>query len=440
MKTILLLGAGRISAPFVDYLLRKCECNIVVADMSEKNLANIAQLSEKVETVIANAGEEAGALIDKYRPDVVAVFLPPQLLTEVSHVCLEKKVNVVHPIYLTDQTRVMAQAIKDAGLIFIAELGLDPGIDHMSASRTINAIHEQGGKVESFRSLCGALPALDANTNPWGYKLSWSPESLIGASKRTAKILQEGQEILWPDGETYEHVFLYDVPGLCVFEAYANADSTVYRESYNIPEARSIYRGTLRFPGWCETICYMNQIGFFEIDLQDVQGMSFAQFTARQCGYENLPAKEALCKRFGLLEWSAFVLRMEWLGFLDNRPLPFEKCSARDVVSYLFDEKLIFTPTERDLVVLCDEVTASFADGTKKLYSSILVDYGIPGKWTSCARTTGIPPAIATRLILDGVIKTPGLHVPMSPEIYVPVLEELANEGIVLRESVKILA
>ena len=295
---------------------------------------------------------KAGELIDIYSPSVVVSFLPPEFMPDVSKTCLNKKVNMVHPAYLDAQTKSMAGEIKKAGLVFVVELGLDPGIDHMSASKAINEIHGNGGKIHSFRSLCGALPAADANTNPWGYKLSWSPASLIGASKRTAKVLQDGKEVLWPDGETYENVFLYEVPKLGAFEAYANADSTVYKEGYGIPEAESIYRGTLRYQGWCETICYMNQIKFFDTDVQDTRGMTFAQFTARPGRGSGNP-EEALCRRFGLEHWSAFILRMGWLGFFDEKLLPFESGSARDVVSLLFGEKLIFTPEEKDLVLLC---------------------------------------------------------------------------------------
>lgn len=435
MKTVLLLGAGRIAPPYVDYLVRKGNCDIVVADISDVNLAVIRKLSDKVVTEQANVVNDAAKLIDKYSPTVVALFLPPYLLADALRVCLEKQVNVVHPVYLSDETRAMADDIKKAGLIFVAELGLDPGIDHMSASKNINEIHAKGGSIESFRSLCGALPSYEANTNPWGYKLSWSPETLIGASKRTAKILEDGKEFLWPDGETYEHAFFYEVPQFGTFEAYANADSTVYKKNYNIPEAKSIYRGTLRYQSWCETICYMNQIKYFDTDKQDTNGMTFAQFTARQCGLEGEDAEEALCKRFSLKPWSAFVMRMKWLGFFDDRPLPFAKGSARDVVSDLFAEKLNFTDEEKDIVILCDEIIAKYPDGTKKQFNSVLIDYGIPGKWTSCARTTGVPPAIATRFILEGVIKTPGLYVPMAKEIYDPVLRELKEENIVLEES-----
>ena len=163
MKTVLLLGAGRISAPYVDYLLRKGSCKIVVADVSEENLKAISALSPAVETVKADVAREAGALIDKYRPEVAALFLPPELLTGASRTCLEKRVNVVHPVYLTEETRAMADEIREAGLIFVAELGLDPGIDHMSASQNINEIHAAGGNRTLTRggtSFRGRPPAL----------------------------------------------------------------------------------------------------------------------------------------------------------------------------------------------------------------------------------------------------------------------------------------
>lgn len=433
MKKVLLFGAGRISGPFIDYLDRKCECKVIVADLSDENLVFAKKFKVCSEAVKVNAGVEALTLIDKYKPDVVVNFLPPEFMPQISNICLDKKVHMVHPAYLDEDTIKKADKIKKEGLIFVVELGLDPGIDHMSAARTIDKIHKKNGKVESFRSLCGALPAPEANTNPWGYKLSWSPSSLIGASKRTAKVFVDGKEILWPDGKTYENVFLYDVPDLGVFEAYANADSTVYKKGYGIEEAKTIYRGTLRYPGWCETICYLNKINFFETDVRTTIGMTIAQFTSSQAGYTGNP-KEALCKRFGLEPWSAFILRMEWLGFFEESVLPFESCSPRDVISLLFDKKLLFSPSERDMVVLCDEVIAEYPGGERKKFESTLIDFGVPGLWTSIARTTGIPPAIAVRFILEGKISTPGLHAPMAKEIYGPVLEELENEDIILKE------
>lgn len=433
MQTVLVLGAGRVSAPCVDYLVRKGNCKTVVVDTSTDNLKRISEFFPSVETVAADAVAVAPKLIDEHSPAVLIYLLPSEFVPQISELCISKKVNMVHPIYEDARSAKLGSAVADAGLVFVSELGLDPGIDHLSAAKAIDEIHARGWKVDSFRSLCGALPALDANNNPWGYKLSWSPASLIGASKRTARFYEDGEEIYWPDGETYEHAYLADIAGI-TFEVYANADSIPYREGYGIPEARSIYRGTLRHPGWCETICYLNQIKYFDTDLQDAKGLTFAQFSARQAGGSGDP-KEVFCKRFGLRPWSAFIMRVEWLGLFDDRPLPFDRASARDIVALLFDKKLVFTPEERDLVVLCDDIVAVAPDGKKHLHRSLLVDYGIPGKWSSIAKTTGVPPAIAARFILEGKIKTPGLHKPTKKEIYDPVLEELAAEGIVLENS-----
>jgi saccharopine dehydrogenase-like NADP-dependent oxidoreductase len=435
MKTVLVLGAGRVSAPCIDYLVRKGDCRIVVSDVASSNLDSVARMFPSAVLAQGDEGGDAmSRLIEKYAPNAVICLLPHEFMSDAAKVCLEKKTHMIQPSYLDAVTASLSEKVKSEGLVFITELGLDPGIDHMSAAQNISLIHGRGGKVKSFRSLCGALPAPEANSNPWGYKLSWAPSSLIGASRRSAKILRDGQVVSWPDGETYEHVYLLDVPGTATFEVYANADSTVYREDYGIPEVESIYRGTLRYPGWCETICYMNAIGFFGTEKRDTKGLSFSQFSAGQAGASG-GAKEAFCGKFGLKPWSAFILRMEWLGFFDDRPVPFDQASPRDIVSFLFGEKLTISPEERDMIVLHDEITALYPDGSRRLHRSVLVDYGIPGKWTSIARTTGLPPAIAARFILEGKINTPGIHKPTLQEIYEPVLEELALEGVVLEET-----
>ncbi|MDR1481234.1 MAG: saccharopine dehydrogenase NADP-binding domain-containing protein [Synergistaceae bacterium] len=435
MKTVLVMGAGRVSAPCIDYLTRHGDCRVAVSDISDVNLAGVASRfpSAVVEREDVR-GEAVARLLDKYAPNVVICLLPPELMPVVAKACLEKKVHMIQPSYLDAAFASLSPKVESSGLIFLTEFGLDPGIDHMAAARDIAAIHGQGGLVESFRSLCGALPAPEANDNPWGYKLTWAPSSLIGASKRSAKILAGGNEISWPDGETYEHVYMMNVPGVAVMEVYANADSTIYKEDYGIPEASSIYRGTLRYPGWCETICYMNALGFFETEKRDTRGLSFARFSARQAGSDGDP-KDAVCKKFGLKPWSAFILKMEWMGFFDDRPIALNEASPREIVSSLFAERLAMSPEERDLIVLYGEITAKYPDGARRLHKSVLIDYGIPGKWTSIARTTGIPPAIAARFIMEGKIKTPGIHKPTSREIYEPVLRELASEGIELVES-----
>lgn len=437
MKNVLVLGAGRIARPCVAYLAKLVDTVIHVADVSEENLKRTVSGISGINTLVRDAGVEASDLLDEIRPDVLLNLLPPSFMTPVAKECLKHRIPLVHPAYLDAETRAMSKDVEAAGIPFVTELGLDPGIDHMSAARTISRIHAAGGEVESFRSICGAIPSAEANTNPWGYKLSWAPASLIGASKRDARVMLDKTTYDWPSGETYEHVFLKEIDGLGWFEIYANADSLPYINTYDIPEAKSIYRGTIRYPGWCETICKMNALGLFEETSLDLSGLTFRSFMAMISGFPDTKDLESsLCAKLGLEPYSTVMLRFRWLGLLDEKPLPFAKGSPRDIVSCLFGEKLVYSEGERDLVILEDEYIVRFpSTGTRKRFISTLIDYGVPGGDSSIARTTGLPPAIAARFILDGKIRTPGVHIPVLPEIYDPVLAELELSGICLKES-----
>lgn len=437
MKRVLVFGAGRVARPCVQYLLKQEGVEVTVVDMARENLERVTENHPRSTSVEADAGKESGRLIASVRPDLVINLLPPAFMAPVAKQCLEAGVNLVHPAYLDAETLALDGQARAAGLTFLAELGLDPGIDHMSAARTVRHVHSAGGKVESFRSVCGALPSAEANTNPWGYKLSWAPASLIGASKRDARVMLDGTVHEWKDGKTYEHVHLEETPGLGWFEVYANADSLPYLETYGIPEAKTIYRGTIRYVGWCETVVAMNALSLVETEEQDFTGMTFRGFMARQVGLAD-PAKaeEAVCEKLGIRPSSAVFERFAWLGLFDDRPLPFTHGSARDVISHLFGEKLVYSENERDLVILKDEMVAFYPEtGRRVRHTSTLVDFGIPGGDTSIARTTGLPPAIGARLILDGKVKTLGVMAPVLPEIYEPSLTALESEGISLVES-----
>lgn len=441
MKRVLVFGAGRVARPCVQYLLKQEGIEVTVVDAVPENLARVTEGHPRSRSVVADAGKDSAGLIASEKPDLVINLLPPAFMAPVARQCLEAGVNLVHPAYLDDETLALDARAKASGLVFLAELGLDPGIDHMSAARTVRRIREAGGQVESFRSVCGALPSAEANTNPWGYKLSWAPASLIGASKRDARVKLEGEVHEWKGGKTYEHVHLEEIPPLGWFEVYANADSLPYLERYGIPEARTIYRGTIRYVGWCETIVAMNALHLVDEEPQDFRGMTVRGFMARQAG-ESDPSKaeEAVCRKLGIGRHSAVYERFEWLGLFEDRPLPFEKGSARDVISLLFGEKLVYTEKERDLVILKDEVVAHYPGiGRRVRHTSTLIDYGIPGGDTSIARTTGLPPAIGARLILEGKVSAKGVLAPVLPEIYEPCLKALEEEGISLVESAVVL-
>jgi saccharopine dehydrogenase-like NADP-dependent oxidoreductase len=441
MRQILVFGAGRVARPCVQYLLKQKNYQVTVVDMYQENLDRVLEGHPRGKGMIGNA-EDAGALIDQIRPDLVMNLLPRPFLEPLAHVCLEKKVHMINLSYITEEIRELQEKVASAGLIFLCELGLDPGIDHMSAAKHVRAIRRRGGSVESFRSICGALPSHEANTNPWGYKLSWAPGSLIGASKRSAQIMEKGEILSWPDGETYRHPSLEDIEGLGTFEVYANADSLPYLQAYDIPEAKSIFRGTLRYPGWCETIAKMNEINLFDETPQDLQGMTFASFMKRQIrAREDQDLTSALCNILNIPPYSAIFLRLQWLGLLDEKPLPLAEGSPRDIISHLYDKKFVFAPEERDFIALQDEFIVFYPEEKKRIrHRSLLVDYGTPGGDSAIARTTGVPPAICAKLLLEGAITTPGIHAPVLPEIYDPALEELEKEGIALQESEEVLS
>lgn len=437
MKKVLVLGAGRVARPCVAYLQKQDWIQMTVADSIQENLERVAGSHPRTMTLVSDLRKHAQEIITSVKPDLVINLLPPVFKPQILEHCLKAGTSLVHPSYSDPFSMGLDTKVKAAGITFLYELGLDPGIDHMSAARTINQVHDNGGQVESFTSTCGAIPSAEANNNPWGYKLSWAPDSLIGASLRHARILINGEIKDWPDGETFRHVRLEEVDPLGWYEVYANADSTPYLKTYGIPEATSIFRGTIRYPGWCETIVAMNRLGLFLEAPEDFKGLTLRGFLARKCGAGNpAQAEAALCAKLGIETSSAVFLRLKWLGLFEDRPIPCVSGSSRDIIRLLFSEKLFFLPQERDLVILKDEVVARYpATGKRLRHTSLLIDFGIPGGDSSVARTTGIPPAVAARFILEGVIKTKGVLLPTMAEVYNPVLAELGKEAIRLVET-----
>lgn len=433
---ILVLGAGRVARPCVSYLCEK-GYDVSVADLSRENLDKIKKSCAGIKTRVMEFSGDFKSIFSEIEADLVICLLPPSFCEPVMKACVESGAHMIHPSYVDGGQKKLDGAIREAGRIVIGEMGLDPGIDHMSAARGASEAKRDGFTVESYRSSCGALPAVEANTNPWGYKLSWAPESLIGTFLRPAKGLLNGNVYDFPGGKAFKNVELLDVPGLSSFELYPNGDALPYRELYSIPEVKTLYRGTLRYVGWSETIGVMNDIGLTDHEKTDTKGKSFAQFVAGKIGVPAENVRDGFCEKTGVRKNSGVFLRMEWLGFFSDSVIPLDSAGGADVIALLFGEKLRFGPGERDLVVLVDEmVQLDKKSGRRRKLCSSLIDFGIPGGDSSISRTTGLPQAIAAHLILSGVIRTPGLHIPVTEEIYRPVLAELGNTGIKLEEKI----
>jgi saccharopine dehydrogenase (NADP+, L-glutamate forming) len=258
--------------------------------------------------------------------------------------------------------------------------------------RIIHVVEEKGGKVQSFTSYCGGLPAPEANTNPFGYKFSWSPIGVLLAGKNSAQYQKDGQQIFIPAEDLFKDYSLINIEGLGEFEAYPNRNSLPYIQLYGIQSTETMLRGTLRNKGWCSTMKKMVDLGLLDEEKKEWDGLTYRDFIRRLMGN---PAEEniqkALSVHLGVEEDSDIIKRFEWLGLLSDENMPVSKGSALDILGARMLEKLQYEEGERDMIILQHQFVASYPDGKKEKITSTLIDYGIPKGDSSMARTVGLP-------------------------------------------------
>ena len=371
--------------------------------------------------------------------DLVVSLLPPAFHVTVANACLAQGKHLLTTSYVSDAMKALDGAARQKKLVFMNEAGLDPGIDHMSAMRIIHGIVKRGGKVLSFRSMTGALPSHGSNNNPFGYKFSWAPRGVLLASRNTAKWLENGTEVNIPGEQLFENYRLEDIEGVGTFENYPNRNSVQYREIYGLKDAHTVYRGTYRMTGWCETLRKIVALGWLDDQpLKGFNGRTYGDLTRYLVGAgpdADLP--KATAGFLHLEPYSAVIKRLGWLGLFGDEPLPADRNNPLDYLNVLTLEKMALGKQDKDMVVMHHEFLAEYPGGKRELITSTLVDYGIIGEDSAVARTVSIPAAIAVRLILEGKINDPGVHIPVVPSVYKPILDELEKYGIVFKERRK---
>ncbi len=382
---------------------------------------------------IAQDGQSLGALVAE--ADLAISLLPYIHHVQVAEECIRQHCHLVTTSYVKDEMHALDAAARAAGVMLLNEIGLDPGIDHMSAMRIIHHIHDGGGQVVSFRSYCGGLPAPEANTNPYGYKFSWSPRGVLLAGRNDARFLEDGQIVDVPNRRLFATRHTVWVEGVGDLDAYPNRNSLPYVDIYGIPETCTMYRGTFRYLGWCETWQKFVELGLLDLtERNDLSQLTYRGLIAQLIGKpDGSHVKQELANHLGIAVNSEIIVRFEWLGLLDERPVPAQP-TVLDAVAVLMQEKLVYALGERDMIVLLHDFGAQYPDRRERI-TSTMVDFGIPNGDTSMARTVGLPAAIATRMILDGQIQLTGVHIPVLPEIYNPVLDELEQLGIKMEEQ-----
>ncbi len=436
MKQALVLGAGLVAGPLVKYLLDQPGISVVVADVEVDRAERLVAGHPRGRAELLDIADRGALAAAIGRSDVVVSMVPYKFHPIVAELAIEQGRSVVTASYVSPAMRALDGRAREKGVILLNELGLDPGIDHMEAMRVIHGVHDAGGGVVGFTSWCGGLPAPEANTNPFGYKFSWSPRGVLLASGNAARFLKDGRVVTIPKEELFARPETIAVPGLGAFDGYPNRDSVPYREIYGIPEALTVFRGTLRYPGWCETLPGMIELGLLEDAPKDRSGSTFLDLMRElsQAG-PGADVRNAVAARLGLEPGSAVVSRLDWLGLFEARPLPEPKGSALDNLASLMIERLRYEAGERDMIVLRHEFLVRTASGRSERIVSTLVDYGVPHGDSSMSRTVGLPAAIGARLVLEGKIPLVGVQVPVHPDVYAPILEELETRGVRFEEK-----
>lgn len=436
MGKALLLGAGLVARPLVQYLLDKgVELTIASRTVSkaERLLGGHKGGTARTWTVDDLAGLEQ--LVADH--DLAISLLPATMHVVVAKTCLKHRKHMVTTSYVSPEMKALDGQARDAGVLLINELGVDPGIDHMSAMRIIHDVQKRGGSLRAFRSYCGGLPAPDANTNPWGYKFSWSPMAVLRAGTNNARYLKNGAVV-----EIEPNKLFWDTHGMEIggdvgrLEAYPNRDSMGYIELYGLESAATVFRGTLRYPGWSETLRRLGEVGLLDNSERDLSGFNtWPELMADLVGARSAAnIRERVAAHLWLPADADPLARLEWLGlFSDKEALP-KANTVMETLSETMQAKMMYGERERDMIVMRHDFLADFGDKTEHTTSS-LVDFGIPGGDSAMARTVSLPAAIATRMVLDGTITERGVHIPVQPSVYNPILDELATMDIAMDEQ-----
>jgi saccharopine dehydrogenase (NADP+, L-glutamate forming) len=434
MKKVLILGAGLVVKPMVEYLLKNNIGLMIASPMKERadEMINGNPLGLSLDWSMDDPAM-LEKLIAEY--DITVSLLPYKYHSEVADVCLKYGKSLVTTSYIQQGMKDLDEPAKKAGLLFLNEIGLDPGIDHMTAMNIIDRIHNKGGKVEEFYSLCGALPAPESADNPLKYKFSWSPKGVILASRNSAQYLKKGRKVCIEPADLFKDRFMYSFPGVGELEVYPNRDSVSYIDIYGIPETQTMYRGTFRYKGWCEVLDAMKNLRMLDDSVKNYQRMSYIEFLAERSGLEVIDLKKNLADVLRVTAKSAAIESLDYLGFFSDEKLQYQESTPFEITSDRMIKRMMLSDNERDMVVLQHVFLASYPDGTREVIKSSMLDFGSPSTNTSIARTVALPAAIAVKLILENKIDIKGVHRPVLPQIYNPVLNELKTIGIEMKEE-----
>ncbi len=443
MRKILIIGAGRSSIYLIDYLLQHAsghDWQLRIADANPEAARKI--LSPEAGACLfqldATHDEARSAAISE--SDLVISMLPAFMHPPVANDCLRLGKHLVTPSYISKEMKAMESDVKKAGLIFMNELGVDPGIDHMSAMRLLNHMRERGAEITWFESFTGGLIAPESDDNPWHYKFTWNPRNVVLAGQGGAvKFKHNGRFKYIPYQKLFRRTEIIEVPGYGRFEGYANRDSLNYRELYGLEDVPTIYRGTLRKVGFCRAWNIFVQLGMTDDSyiMEDWDNMTHRQFTNCFLAYSPDDSVELKLMHYMKLDQdSDLIEKLHWIGIFDDEPITLDKPSTpAQILQHILEKKWTLKPDDKDMIVMWHKVhTKEAGEARERQWESSMVSIGEPSPRTAMAKTVGLPVAMAAKLILEGKFTKPGVHLPITPDIYLPLLKDLEDYGIEFKE------
>ena len=444
-KSILVLGAGRSSSALITYLLDHADeggWHVTVGDFNIRSAEDRINGSKSGTAIRFNI--EEAELCEKViaLADIVISLLPAAFHPKVAMHCLAQEKHLFNASYVSDEMHSFNEEAKSKGLLFMNECGLDPGIDHMSAMEIIDRVKAQGGKILSFESFAGGLIAPETDPeNPWRYKFTWNPRNVVMAGQGIAKFIQENQYKFISYQQLFTRTTNVHIPKYGNFQGYANRDSLKYLNTYGLNGVKTMLRGTLRNEGFCSAWNILVQLGCTDdtYQMEGVNKMTHRGFINSFLPYDDVEMVEGkLMSRFSLKESSEEMEKLKWAGLLNNELIGLEKGTPAQILEQILNKRWKLDPEDKDMVVMWHRFTYELSQKTHEIQSYVIT-LGDDSVHTAMAKGVGLPLAIAARLFLEGKITQRGVCIPVSKELYAPILKELKSLGIHSDEVERVL-
>jgi saccharopine dehydrogenase-like NADP-dependent oxidoreductase len=440
MKKILIIGAGRSTSALLRYLEEHAQKHNWEITAGDRDIRSVqSKVSPSTRAIALDIFQEDQLNKEVQGADIVVSMLPARFHPVVALSCLKYSRSMLTASYESEEMSEMSTRAKAQGILFLNELGVDPGIDHMSAMRLINRIREAGHELLCFETFTGGLIAPESDNNPWHYKITWNPRNVVLAGQGgPTRFIQEGTYKYIPYHRLFRRTEMIDIEGYGKFEGYANRDSLKYIEKYNLQDVPTVFRGTLRRPGFCRAWDVFVQLGATDdsFTLQNTEDMTYKEFINSFLYYSREdPVKTKLYQYMHIDQDSDVREKLEWLGIFDNTRIGIKDATPAQILEHILCSKWALESEDKDMLVMWHKFIYRSKNQDPTLLTSSMVVIGDDPVNTAMAKTVGIPLGIATKMVLTGQIRLTGVYIPTIREVYEPILQELEGYGIGFREK-----